>query len=482
MRIERPLLFENVAYDVYLQGADSANFLTMPDRRTARFHYSDEAITHYQLRYDSAVGDVRWRWEVAGHVFDLELEVFPSKLEYRTDFAQIKADLERISHGLLADLRGATALRTAHVPSTTSTTAEWVSSLRSEARHLEHGMRSLLPRLREQVTCEPQSVPSDRIRARSILSRSSASRLAAGSRPRHVDVRSKVLSRSTTLNGHLRWEIETFLSTARRVVSGDWLAAVDDELSELVRAMVKEADTWRRELQDVKPVASVPHLQTRLRDPLYGRVFSSLRRLRSGLAEADSSEFLGLKDIALLYELWAYLKVTEVARRRFPIVVAGTALFMSAEGDGFRVARGEHSKIVLSDDRGRMIATYFNRNFGSLPTTNQKPDIVVESGGILLVVDAKYRVGRSSDYLKKFGSRGPEEDDINVLHRYRDAIVNGEGERLVSGGIIVFPELDETTYRAHHFYKCWPIARIAGAPLLPGATTVIEELLADAVG
>ena len=39
------------------------------------------------------------------------------------------------------------------------------------------------------------------------------------------------------------------------------------------------------------------------------------------------------------------------------------------------------------------------------------------------VFDAKYKIDTSTEYQKSYGGVGPKEEDINTMHRYRDAIV-----------------------------------------------------------
>src|SRR4029077_6033814 len=111
---------------------------------------------------------------------------------------------------------------------------------------------------------------------------------------------------------------------------------------------------------------------------------------------------------------------------------------------------------------------FYNRSFNDLPTTNQRPDIVIEfaESGQMLIIDAKYRLGRSPECLAKYGAVGAEEEDINTLHRYRDAIVDprAAGRRPVVAGVIAFPGTQAEAFRDHHFFRCWKPARLAGVP------------------
>ncbi|WP_229704048.1 nuclease domain-containing protein [Caldalkalibacillus thermarum] len=105
------------------------------------------------------------------------------------------------------------------------------------------------------------------------------------------------------------------------------------------------------------------------------------------------------------------------------------------------------------------------------------------------VFDAKYRLNPAlpgSDYHHKYGQPGPEEDDINTMHRYRDAIIaqdqsrEGDGagyRRLMYGAYVLFPYRDEACYRKHPFYRSIDTVNIGGLPFLPGTTSLVEKLL-----
>src|SRR5207253_5463807 len=96
---------------------------------------------------------------------------------------------------------------------------------------------------------------------------------------------------------------------------------------------------------------------------------------------------------------------------------------------------------------GKEFTVLYNRAFTRLPTLSQKPDNVVEILGpdSIVVLDAKYRFGHDEDYRSLYCSPGPLPEDINVMHRYRDAIVTrdlfgpGRSRRVVSAAIVLIP-------------------------------------------
>lgn len=72
------------------------------------------------------------------------------------------------------------------------------------------------------------------------------------------------------------------------------------------------------------------------------------------------------------------------------------------------------------------------------------------------------------------------EDDINTMHRYRDALVvqhEGPYERTAFGAYVLFPWFEEELYEQHAFYKSIETVNIGGLPFLPNATRLVEEFV-----
>ncbi len=131
---------------------------------------------------------------------------------------------------------------------------------------------------------------------------------------------------------------------------------------------------------------------------------------------------------------------------------------------------------------------YFQKRNGRLPTVTQKPDtmLAIEKKGknyqYQYIFDAKYRIdfAERSHYKKKYGTPGPMEEDINTMHRYRDALVveqDGPFERTAYGAYVLFPWNQEEAYENHPFYKSIEKVNIGGFPFLPNATRLVEQFL-----
>ena len=82
--------------------------------------------------------------------------------------------------------------------------------------------------------------------------------------------------------------------------------------------------------------------------------------------------------------------------------------------------------------------------------------------------------------IKEVWRPGPMEEDINTMHRYRDALVveqEGPFERTAYGAYVLFPWNQEEAYENHPFYKSIEKVNIGGFPFLPNATRLVEQFL-----
>ncbi|MBM6838404.1 hypothetical protein H9X77_09225, partial [Clostridium saudiense] len=88
----------------------------------------------------------------------------------------------------------------------------------------------------------------------------------------------------------------------------------------------------------------------------------------------------------------------------------------------------------------------------------------------------------SFEYINRYGGIGPKEEDINTMHRYRDAIVyknkdDKDYKNCIFGAFVLFPYKDEEKFKKHDFYKSIDKVNIGGIPFLPSTTKIMEEFL-----
>jgi hypothetical protein len=150
------------------------------------------------------------------------------------------------------------------------------------------------------------------------------------------------------------------------------------------------------------------------------------------------------------------------------------------------LTKGVEAAVYFRHKRtGKRLRVIYNRLYPT-PTTWQKPDtaIHIESDSDLHVFDAKYRIQFDSEYVETYGGVGPHVDDINTMHRYRDAIVNPalpHYPRLVRGAYVLFPYDDSTRFQTHRFFRSASEVGIGAFPFLPSCTDLVSQKLSDIV-
>jgi len=144
------------------------------------------------------------------------------------------------------------------------------------------------------------------------------------------------------------------------------------------------------------------------------RHFVRMRHAVKGLPFSSQAfdALLEGRDIAYLYELWAFFRVVEGVRA---ILGSPTAMDSPERTDLGVVV--EHFSVAWGDD----VTVAYQQKFTAAQRTSYslsyKPDVALRVRGTLHLFDAKFRIRSSS------GGRRPfREEDLAKMHAYRDAI------------------------------------------------------------
>ena len=227
--------------------------------------------------------------------------------------------------------------------------------------------------------------------------------------------------------------------------------------------------------------------------PGYRELYKYYLMLQHGLALTGSVFNLSVKDLAVLYEYWCFIKLNSLLKKKYQLV---TSDLVRVNGTGLSVnlVKGQASQVRYWDQKnGDQIVLSYNPDKRRMPTVNQRPDNVlslIKRGSKTqyeYIFDAKYKIDPAlpgSYYANAFKKPGPKEEDINTMHRYRDAIVSEEGsrfERGMVGAYVLFPYGDEKEYESHQFYQSIDKVNIGGLPFLPSATRLVSDMLDDLI-
>jgi predicted component of viral defense system (DUF524 family) len=229
----------------------------------------------------------------------------------------------------------------------------------------------------------------------------------------------------------------------------------------------------------------------------YREVYKYYLMLQKGLTIKSSIFSLSMKELSLLYEYWCFIKINSLLRKKYKLVSSD---FINVNRDGIVITlkKGATSTLVHENPKTKEIFKVFYNSIKSSranksgsegsKTITQKPDNILAVNKVgshkayEFIFDAKYKIDTSKEYQKRYGGIGPKEEDINTMHRYRDAIVyknkkTQEYNNCVFGAFVLFPYKYEEKFKHHSFYRSIEEVNIGGIPFLPSTTVLMEEFL-----
>ncbi|MES2465653.1 MAG: nuclease domain-containing protein, partial [Armatimonadota bacterium] len=187
--------------------------------------------------------------------------------------------------------------------------------------------------------------------------------------------------------------------------------------------------------------------------PAYRYLFDQWRRYRASFAFDWANPLFALpaRETWLLYEYSALFTIARTLRDLGFRALSADGFALSRTGLTFALQKGQVSRFVFQGDRDHRVILRYNPNFprkGSGLETgwhsrshNMRPDITVEADGRLLVFDAKFKTYAepSVDQTTWQFRDGALLPDLQQMHTYRDAIVCGDRENVVSEAWLLYP-------------------------------------------
>lgn len=228
----------------------------------------------------------------------------------------------------------------------------------------------------------------------------------------------------------------------------------------------------------------------------YREIYKYYLMLQKGLSINSNIFALSMKELSLLYEYWCFIKINSLLRKKYKLI-SSDFITVNREGIFVSLKKGVTSTLVYENPKTKETFKVYYNSFKSSKagpktegskTISQKPDNILaidklgSEKAYEFVFDAKYKIDISKDYQDRYGGIGPKEEDINTMHRYRDAIVyknrkTEEYNNSVFGVFVLFPYKDEEKYKSHDFYKSIDEVNIGGIPFLPSTTGLMQEFL-----
>lgn len=475
-----------------------------------------QSVVHGSINFRSQVGLSRFTVVVDDKPeYDFEVEVFPSKLDYKSDYDALLADVQDILAGLVLEYLQSTFTLGFATQSTKATKLEWITLLRHLIHDLERAIRYISQHPQHGLIRERLPTRVERLR------RPDATIFKMVIQGKGMGPKSKMTSglvvhtklpehraRVTLDTPEHRW-LSFQLTRIRRQLAHihmeerNRIAKDQEPRPRQSRTLEEIAELENRValLERSEPIAEaqgfVPAGFTSLKlqaSPGYREAYRACLTLMLGLRIAGGPVGLSVKQVHRLYEYWCYLALlrllAEITGERIPV-----SNILAAEQNGLRVQlqRGRRQTVIFSGKANRSLELTYNPSYsGDAFIFTQRPDVVLTLRDpawpkVQLVLDAKYRIRSDSEYVTQLGSPGPPDDAINVLHRYRDAILkqkSGKGtrsdalKRTVIEGVALFPHCDkEDKFRTSRLWTSLQQLGIGALPFLPSETRYVDEWL-----
>ena len=440
---------------------------------------------------------------------NFQFEVFPTKLNYRSDYEKIVSDIEKEYPYLVLDFlkKTYTSFKTGHSPNTDLIWWQVFGGLYNE---FIQSSKFILNKPHSRIIRQTKYVKADRINKWTTTLEEEYSQF------KHLPNKNyrseyKTLSTNTAENKFFKHAVSQTLRRFKKVksfIEKRFSNSITDPFKVELNSIEEQFETISAnpffrtidEFQGIKQESLVLQKATG-----YSTIYKSWIMLNSGLKFLEGIQKIELKNIADLYQIWCFLEIKNVLQDLLGTDNPDDVDLAEIQIDDFvfKIERGVKSKVSFNKPNGEIIDLFHDFSYDTSEiqnvksfTVNQRPDIVLritkndlkEKYVLTYLYDAKYRLASDE---KEGSPELPTEDSINQMHRYRDAIyyVNKEKvkpEKEVIGAYILFPGSGEIeTIKNLDYYKSIESVNIGAFPLRPNDYTnrsLLEDHLKTIIG
>jgi hypothetical protein len=524
-----PLFFEHVDYQVLLSNANGRRFQLQhayPSIAANLTVFDDHShTTAGTFNFAANVGQSSFQIVEDGKThLVISFVVFSSKIDFLHDRHAMLRDLSRVHNALMFQLFRPTSSAGAST-SGAGLGLEWLVNFHGLSREIIKTAQRIERKAHNQIVTQDEITATRKIKRpnkslmRQMTTRGKAEVLAR----RSVTVERRRLQVNTPENRYLK-----FLMRRLVTVGGKWVAhartlpswgaarsdeedaakanahkLLDDIAADLTRLERGLKGKFWTEVGEELP--SLLNKTTFLFHDLFLRFEKLYKTVNRGVTlHQRGTRTIYTLSMEKLYEVWTYLKLTQIASTL--VNGAENPVLPKIEADAFQaiLKTGEGARIAISDTVSICAQRTFRRYTPALPDlyfsplVAQEPDLVfeVQSGGVINLLDAKYRVNvatRRGGKLLALNSAGliaedlagaavlmsPKDDDINAMHRYKDAIRyrqspsdadTADAHRATHIGVILYPRKPAAVEKASIERNLDLLQRfeIGAVPLSPG--------------
>jgi len=439
-------------------------------------------------------------------ILNFTIEVFPSKIDYKSDYQEIIKEINNAISALSFDKSGKTYLNLELKYTNNQSDTEYINIFMSIFESLENDIKSICRQ--PKVNIETVEVICTIEKSRHIANKTAKYlrkhqntlieakdgliNLTGNNKaylPTKVIDNRKIATINIYENQYVEYIITSIIKRLESIEKNIINASSKDSsilisIKEKRTVLERYIKVYFKEVSDL-PVEKSMDLRFQISSE-YRRLIEKYNLLKKSLIIGGNSFQITPKKIYKLYEIWCYLKINHLLVELGCVVKSNTIFKYSDNGYYLSLLEGEEGKFVYQKG-SKEIELWYNKSYSSLPTTKQKPDIVLGIKNIICmderfyIFDAKYRI------KSEISGGEPMEEDINVMHRYRDSIVsrmdNGKGFKYdIVGAYVLFPCFDEKLFVNNKFYRSIDEVNIGALPMLPGNIGLMKVQLERIIG
>lgn len=470
-----------------------------------------------QFSFDDEVGETKIELRDNSNklIFELSTEVFPQKMDYKSDYKAMMADISAIIQNLAFDSLKATFRKSKARLTGHSTENEWWNILDALFDQLIINLCVIKKQPKHEIRKSEKVLPIEKIRNASKKnidwlrknvqysnSDEKGIRVTSDKHYSHALSSKKYVTYDTYENRFIAWAVKDIIEQLRQYKKHVEVISSSSDYSSLIKRMTMFQSRLQGLLHEspfneVSDFEKRSHFSTSLTRGAGYRDFMHIYLLLTrGLELADNDIFkIEQKNISTLYEYWCFLKLVQLLKEQNASEIDYQGL-IKVRANKFHVEleKGKSSRVTFKKLKtGESTTVYFNREFKregkKVFTYNQRPDYSIEfkkkgfEKSFWYIFDAKYRFEEFAE--RENNLYNVPQDAIGQLHRYRDAILHTEpitstyrGAIKNLGGIILYPyPLSEKQFENNTFYKSIEQVNIGALPFLPSKSGLVSELL-----
>ena len=484
-----PSFFEDGIYNLYLENNTNDKFEIYHDHKEIR----DNIITRGKNLFGSFKfnGDVGYsRFKIIknnSEVLSLIIQVFPSKLDYIDDYNEILKDINEEITSLVFDFLNKTFSSVNISDNKNQTGLEFIVILNNIYEKLEKSIKRIERFPKHSVVNEYNLKYKNKCKVIGI--KESIKHL----RKNHTSTNVVEVRKNTTLdileNQYVKYIIKRTINKIKSVkLTLEKENKVDtnyyNKLNECEKRLKHHLNTFFKNISDINNNKSMT-LALKMASG-YKECYYYYLLLSKSLDISRGLYDISNKKLWNLYEIWCYIKIHSIIKELGYEAKENSIIQSTSNGLTLSLMQNKEAKCIYENKEGKKIELFYNKQYNKLPTTKQRPDTVLCLKGVwkndrVYIFDAKYRI-----YVDNNGNICPMEDDINVMHRYRDSIVskssiNNSFKYESVGAYVMFPCSDEKTFEENKYYKSINKVNIGAIPMLPGSTSLMKKHLSNII-